>query len=125
MQKKIEKKGGEGMKKTMLLLLVISHVSVAGYAQGDDTMLKEPTVLEFKLSDGKLKPGKIRANSYLEFEKDGRIYAFISPKKKADFEKSGEIGVAITKIGYGPNGETVVFDTNEAMAEYDKRHEAK
>ena len=109
------------MKRTMVLL-VISLVSAAGYASGDDTVLKEPTVLEFKLSGGKLKPGKIRANNYLEFEKDGRLYAFISPKKRADFEKSGEIGVAITKIGYGPNGETVVFDTNEAIAEYDKRH---
>lgn len=121
--KDFKKKGGEKMKKIMALLLGISFVSGAGYVSAEtDTELKEPTVLEFKLSDGKLSPGKIRANSYLEFEKDGRLYAFISPKKKADFEKSGEIGIAITKIGYGPNGETVVFDTNEAMAEYDKRH---
>ena len=114
------------MKKKLFLLLGISVMMDAGCAStGADTALKEPTVLEFKLSGGKLKPGKIRANSFLEFQKDGRLYAFISPKKRADFEKSGEIGVAITKIGYGPNGETVVFDTNEAIAEYDKRHGAK
>lgn len=111
------------MKKGLVLLLAVLVIGGVGCASTEtDTALKEPTVLEFKLSEGKLKPGKIRANSYLEFEKEGRIYAFISPKKKADFEKSSEIGVAITKIGYGPNGETVVFDTNEAIAEYDKRH---
>ncbi len=113
------------MGKRLVLLLGILGFIGAGCASTEQNAMKEPTVVEFKLSEGKLKPGKIRVNSYLEFEKDGRLYAFISPKKKADFEKSGEIGVAITKIGYGPNGETVVFDTNEAMAEYDKKHETK
>ncbi|MFN8093888.1 MAG: hypothetical protein U0599_17040 [Vicinamibacteria bacterium] len=50
---------------------------------------------------------------YNEVAKDGRIYVFANGNRFDTFEKSGgaEIGVAITRPGYGPNGETVVFDS--------------
>jgi len=63
--------------------------------------------------------------AYKEFEKDGRIYVFTSPVRKSDFEKSGELGKGIIKIGYGPNGETVVFDSDEAVKEYNERYNIK
>jgi len=63
-----------------------------------------------------------KESAYQEVEKEGRLYVFASPARKADFEKSGELGKGIIKIGHGPNGETVVFDSDEAVKEYDNRH---
>jgi hypothetical protein len=63
-----------------------------------------------------------KTTNYQEFKKDGRLYVFTSPARRADFEKSGELGKGIIKIGYGPNGETVVFDSDEAVREYTRRH---
>ncbi len=60
--------------------------------------------------------------AYQEIRKDGRIYVFNSLTRKEDFEKSGEVGKSIIKIGYGPNGETVIFDSDEAVQEYEKRN---
>ena len=84
----------------------------------------EPTVEYFKLDGGKLVPGKVTANAYFEVVKDEKIYVFISPKAKAEFEKTGKLhGKPVTGIGYGPNGETVMFESELAQKEYDKRHE--
>ncbi len=66
-----------------------------------------------------------KKSQYREVKKDGRLYVFTSSARKADFENSGELGKGIIKIGYGPNGETVVFDSDEAVREYDKRHVKK
>ena len=63
--------------------------------------------------------------AYKEFEKDGRIYVFTSPVRRLDFEKSGELGKCIIKIGYGPNGETVVFDSDESVKKYNERYDIK
>lgn len=57
--------------------------------------------------------------AYQEIEKDGRLYIFTSLERMASFEKSGEVGKSIIKIGYGPNGETVVFDSDDAVYNYD------
>ncbi len=59
---------------------------------------------------------------YREMEKDGRIYVFNNMVRFTEFEKSGEMGVAITLLGYGPNGETMVFDTEEAIHLYNFKH---
>ena len=62
---------------------------------------------------------------YQEVEKDGRIYVFANGQRYEAFEKSGgaEIGVAITRLGYGPNGETVVFDSEDAINLYNFKHD--
>jgi len=62
---------------------------------------------------------------YREEAKDGRIYVFANGARYDAFEKSGgaEIGVAITKLGYGPNGETVVFDSEDAINLYNFKHD--
>lgn len=84
----------------------------------------EPTIEYFKLDGGKLVPGKVTANAYFEVVKDEKIYVFISPKAKAEWEKTGKLGgKPVTGIGYGPNGETVMFESETAQKEYDKRHE--
>ena len=60
-------------------------------------------------------------DAYYEIKSDGRIYVFTSSAGKADFERSGEIGKGTIKIGHGLNGEPVIFDSDDAVGEYDKR----
>ena len=59
---------------------------------------------------------------YKEVAKDGRIYVFNDPNEFKAWEGSGELGKSITKIGYGPNGETVVFDNENALDLYNFKH---
>src|SRR4030065_1287840 len=67
----------------------------------------EPTVEYFKLDGGKLVPGKVKASAYFEVPKDEKIYVFVSPKAKAEWEKTGKLGgKPLSGFGYGPNGET-------------------
>jgi hypothetical protein len=62
---------------------------------------------------------------YREVQKDGRIYVFAHGNRFEAFDKSGgaEIGVAISRLGYGPNGETVVFDSEDAINLYNFKHD--
>jgi hypothetical protein len=62
---------------------------------------------------------------YREVVKEDRIYVFAQAARYDTFEKSGgvEIGVAITRLGYGPNGETVVFDSEDAINYYNFKHD--
>ena len=59
---------------------------------------------------------------YKEIAKDGRIYVFNDAAEAARFEKSGEMGKSITRMGAGPNGETVVADTERAMQLFFFKH---
>ncbi len=59
---------------------------------------------------------------YAEEEKDGRIYVFNNMKSYEMWKTGGELGVSITRPGEGPNGETMVFDTDEAIHLYNFRH---
>lgn len=59
---------------------------------------------------------------YMEVPKDGRIYVFNDMKAYAEFQQTGDIEKKITRIGAGPNGETMVFDSNEAINAYNFRH---
>ncbi len=61
---------------------------------------------------------------YREVAKDGRIYVFANGSRFDTWDKSGgaEIGQAITRLGYGPNGETVVFDSEDAINLYNFKH---
>jgi len=60
---------------------------------------------------------------FREVAKDGRIYVFNNQRSFMDWEKSGEMGVAITLLGYGPGGETMVFDSEEAIHLYNFKHD--
>jgi hypothetical protein len=59
---------------------------------------------------------------YREVAHDGRIFVFNDPNVFKTWESSRELGKSITKAGYGPNGETVVFDSDTAMDLYDFKH---
>lgn len=52
---------------------------------------------------------------FKEIRKDERIYVFNNPEEAARFEASGEMGRALTRPGAGPNGETVVGDSERAL----------
>ncbi|MBN2370320.1 MAG: hypothetical protein JXO72_07525 [Vicinamibacteria bacterium] len=61
---------------------------------------------------------------YREVVKDGRIHVFNNPISFEQFEGSGEVGAgAITLIGKGPQGETMVFDSENAIHMYNFKHD--
>ncbi|MFI5179968.1 MAG: hypothetical protein ACHQPI_01080 [Thermoanaerobaculia bacterium] len=60
---------------------------------------------------------------YKEVERDGRIYVFNTAKKLDAWQKSGDMGVAITLVGHGPNGETVVAENEMAIDLYNLKHD--
>ena len=115
------------IKKDIVLFLIVSIGIMAGCTASKIAAVPaEPTVEYFKLDSGKLKPGKVKVNAFYELKKDDRIYVFISPKAKAEFEESGKTGKdALTGIGFGPQGETVVFESGFAQKEYEARHADK
>jgi len=59
---------------------------------------------------------------YNEIAKDGRIYVFANGATADAFAKSGEMGKSIIRLGYGPGGETVVFDSEDAINLYNFKH---
>lgn len=69
--------------------------------------------------------GSARAQGmyYREVEKDGRIYVFSVGEHYDAWSRSGEMGKAITRLGFGPNGETVVFDGEDAINLYNYKHD--
>jgi phosphate-selective porin OprO/OprP len=59
---------------------------------------------------------------YKEIRKDGRIYVFNDAKRAEAFEKSGEVGTGLTRPGAGPDGETVVADSEQALELFFFKH---
>jgi phosphate-selective porin OprO/OprP len=59
---------------------------------------------------------------YQEVLKDGRIYVFNIGAEFERWSASGEAGRSITRLGYGPNQETVVFDSEQAIDLYNFKH---
>jgi hypothetical protein len=61
---------------------------------------------------------------YTEVTRDGRIYVFASSSRYDAFRKSNgaDIGPVTERPGYGPNGETVVFDSADAINLYNFKH---
>src|SRR5688572_9115240 len=60
---------------------------------------------------------------YVEEKKEDRIYVFNNMKSYQMWKEGGEMGVSLTRIGMGPNGETIVFDSNEAIHLYNFKHD--
>ena len=52
---------------------------------------------------------------YQEVAKGSRIYVFNTYERYEAFQKTGEMGTAITLIGRGPDGETVVAENETAL----------
>lgn len=59
---------------------------------------------------------------YKEVEKDGRVYVFNTPERFQTWEQSGEIGTAITLVGRGVDGVTLVAENETAADLYFFRH---
>lgn len=59
---------------------------------------------------------------YQEVEKDGRIYVFNTPERYQSFQQTGDMGIAVTLLGRGPNGETLVAENETAMDLYLFKH---
>jgi hypothetical protein len=59
---------------------------------------------------------------YRAVEKDGRIHVFALARELELWERSGETGRAIVRLGEGPSGETVVFDSEDAITLFNLRH---
>jgi hypothetical protein len=52
---------------------------------------------------------------YREVARDGRLHVFARAADLARWEQSGEIGRGTSRLGAGPAGETVVFDSDDAI----------
>jgi phosphate-selective porin OprO/OprP len=59
---------------------------------------------------------------YREVERDGSIYVFTSPQGYQGWRDGGRIAEAIEKEGWGPAGERVVFEDENALAIFEVRH---
>jgi hypothetical protein len=59
---------------------------------------------------------------YRAVEKDGRLYVFAQAAALEQWETSGEAGRGIIRLGYGPQGQTVVFDSEDAITLFNLRN---
>src|SRR5262245_16962163 len=61
---------------------------------------------------------------YNEVAQEGRIYVFAIPSRYDAFTRTNgvQIGPVIERPDYGPDGETVVFDSQDAINLYNSRH---
>ncbi len=59
---------------------------------------------------------------YKEIKRDDRIYVFNNAAEAERFELTGEMGRGITRPGTGPNGETVVGDSERALQLFYFKH---
>jgi len=64
-----------------------------------------------------------QSDYYQEVPKEGRIYVFVTSDLQKAWEVSGEMGnKVVTRLGYGPGGETVFFENAKAVELYNARH---
>jgi phosphate-selective porin OprO and OprP len=89
-----------------------------------DTSLKERLIWLAALFMVVLATPLVQAQGfyYKEILKDGRIYVFNIAAEADKFEKTGEMGRAISRPGAGPNGETVIADSERALQLYFFKH---
>ena len=80
------------------------------------------------------KPAEAKAaasKSYYEMNKDGRTYVFGNIPSMQRISRGEQVANLVVKEGYGPNGETVAFESDGAgletrlMEDYTKQHPKK
>ncbi|PWT94029.1 MAG: hypothetical protein C5B54_00805 [Acidobacteria bacterium] len=59
---------------------------------------------------------------YMEVPKEGRIYVFSNPDLYKSFQETGSLTTGMSRVGEGPNGETLYFDSEEAFHMYRFKH---
>jgi phosphate-selective porin OprO and OprP len=67
-------------------------------------------------------PARAQGLFYAEETKDGRIYVFNVQANWERWKQTGETGVGLTRLGAGPNGETVVADNETALELFFFKH---
>jgi len=78
--------------------------------------------LALALSAAPIARAQVAGLYYQEVEKDGRIYVFNTPERFHSWEQSNDMGTAVSLIGRGPNGETIVAENETAMDLYLFKH---
>ncbi|MFY9822554.1 MAG: carbohydrate porin [Thermoanaerobaculia bacterium] len=78
--------------------------------------------LVLALSAASVAVAQVTGLYYQEVEKDGRVYVFNTPERYQSWQSSGDIGTAITLVGRGANGETLVAENETAMDLYLFKH---
>jgi phosphate-selective porin OprO and OprP len=74
------------------------------------------------LSAASIAAAQVTGLFYQEVEKDDRIYVFNTPEKYQSWQQTGDMGVAITLVGRGPDGETIVAENETALDLYFFKH---
>jgi hypothetical protein len=59
---------------------------------------------------------------YQEIRVEDRIYVFSTEKRYTAYQQSKDMGISITRLGYGPNGETVIFEDAKAIEAFNKKY---
>jgi phosphate-selective porin OprO/OprP len=62
------------------------------------------------------------AEEYYEIRVDDRIYVFSTEKRYTTYQQSKDMGVSITRLGYGPGGETVIFEDAKAIEAFNRKY---
>jgi len=91
-----------------------------------DSGVKTEWLLALALAATSIVPRAVHAQTffYNEVAKNGRIYVFALASRFDAFIKSdgADLGPVIERPGYGPGGETVVFDSTNAINLYNFKH---
>jgi hypothetical protein len=80
--------------------------------------------LALALSTAAVTRAQVTGLYYQEVEKaeDQRVYVFNTPEKYQSWQQTGDMGIAVTLIGRGPNGETIVAENETALDLYLFKH---
>src|SRR5947208_2347647 len=78
--------------------------------------------LALALSAASVTRAQVTGLYYQEVEKDGRVYVFNTPEKFHSWEQTDDMGVAVSLVGRGPNGETIVAENETALDLYLFKH---
>ena len=116
------------MKRELLVLGGLMLATIAGGCEGLGSYDGNAAVERTKRQTAKIGAPTV---TYQEVPHEGRIYVVSSDKAAAEVRKGMHPPTSVTKIGMGPNRETVIFEANkfyvedELQAEWAKRHPKK
>lgn len=99
-------------------LVAVAVLAVSGCAAQGGWMGAEAEKQYDKELDARRLAEEKNNDDYYEIHKDGRIYVLADTKDYKIWLKTGEIPLVVTKIGVGPNGETlkIALTKKEAKA---------
>lgn len=80
------------------------------------------TALALVAADSPRASAQTAEEYYQEMRVDERIYVFSTEKKFTAYQQSKDMGVAITRLGYGPAGETVIFEDAKAIEAFNRKY---